>query len=59
MSRTVSIPVAIAARLVLEGKFTRPGLSIPTIPELYEPILEELKELNINFVERTVKVEKK
>ena len=55
MSRTVAIPVAIAARLVLEGKFSKPGLSIPTIPELYLPILNELaQDFNIAYVERLV-----
>jgi len=49
MSRTVSLPVAIATRLVLEGKYTTPGLSIPSIPELYNPILDELETLNIVF----------
>jgi len=53
MSRTVSLPLAIAVNLVLQGKFTTPGLSIPTIPELYNPILNELEEsFNIKFVER-------
>jgi saccharopine dehydrogenase-like NADP-dependent oxidoreductase len=55
MSRTVSLPVAIAARLVLDGRFTRPGLSIPTCPELYVPILNELESFDIRFVEKTVK----
>jgi saccharopine dehydrogenase-like NADP-dependent oxidoreductase len=59
MSRTVSYPVAVAARLVLEGRYTRPGLSIPTCPELYEPILRELEALNIHFVERTEAVRPK
>ena len=56
MSRTVTIPVAIATRLVLERKFTKPGLSIPIIPELYDPILEELEKQNppIRFVEEHV-----
>jgi len=44
MSRLVSLPVAIACRLVLEKKFAKPGLFIPTIPELYNPILDELEE---------------
>jgi len=51
MSRTVSLPVAIATRLVLEGKYTTPGLSVPTIPELYNPILDELETLDIKFVD--------
>jgi len=53
MSRTVSLPLAIAVNLVLQGKFTKPGLWIPTIPELYNPILNELEEsFNIKFIER-------
>lgn len=39
MSRTVGLPVAIAARLVLEGKIKLVGLQFPIIPEVYEPIL--------------------
>jgi saccharopine dehydrogenase (NADP+, L-glutamate forming) len=43
MSRTVSYPVAIATRLLLDGVVKlEPGLVIPSIPELYNPILEEL-----------------
>jgi hypothetical protein len=59
MSRTVSLPVAIATRLVLEGKYTKPGLSVPTCPELYNPILAELETMNIKFVEKLVKSEPK
>lgn len=52
MARTVSLPLAIAINMVLTGKFTKPGLSIPTIPELYNPILDELEQsFNIKFTE--------
>jgi len=54
MSRTVSLPVAIACHLILQGKFTRPGLQIPTIPELYNPILDELEAMGIKFVDKEV-----
>jgi hypothetical protein len=59
MSRTVSLPVAIAAKLVLEGKLNHlKGLVIPTIPELYNPILEELAAThNIHFIEKLEKEE--
>jgi len=58
MSRTVSLPVAIATKLVLEGKLTHlKGLVIPTLPELYNPILEELKTFNIIFQEKLEKEE--
>jgi len=42
MARTVSLPAAIAARMVLEGKITEKGVLIPVSPAIYEPILEEL-----------------
>jgi len=59
MSRTVTLPVAIAVRLVAEGKFNKKGLQIPVIPELYNPILEELETFGIKFVEKVIKIEKK
>jgi hypothetical protein len=34
-----------------------PGLNIPTIPELYNPILEEQKRFGIKFEEKIEKVE--
>ncbi|MDX5346053.1 MAG: saccharopine dehydrogenase NADP-binding domain-containing protein [Hymenobacteraceae bacterium] len=51
MAKTVGLPVGIAAKLILEGKVNQKGVIIPTSKELYEPILEELKEYGINFVE--------
>ncbi|MEM9052279.1 MAG: saccharopine dehydrogenase family protein [Bacteroidota bacterium] len=54
MAKTVGLPVAMAARLVLSGEFQKPGVHIPTIPELYNPILEELEEYGIRFTEREV-----
>jgi len=59
MSRNVSLPVAIAIRLVLEEKIKLTGIQIPIIPELYEPILAELETLGIKFEEKLVKTEKK
>lgn len=51
MSRTVGLPAAIAARLVLEGKIRRNGVEVPVHPEIYVPILEELRTLGIRFTE--------
>ena len=53
MSRTVSLPTAVAARLILEGKFTIPGVWVPVIPELYNPILNELETLGIRCEEQS------
>ena len=47
MSRTVSLPAAIAARLILEGKITSRGVLRPVIPEIYNPVLDELANVNI------------
>ncbi|MCG2725146.1 MAG: saccharopine dehydrogenase NADP-binding domain-containing protein [Elusimicrobia bacterium] len=53
MARTVSLPAAIAARLILEGKIKGEGVHIPVIPAIYEPILKELEEMEngIHFKE--------
>ena len=52
MSRTVALPVAIASRMILEGEITLNGVHRPIMPEVYEPILKELKENNIQFKEQ-------
>jgi saccharopine dehydrogenase (NADP+, L-glutamate forming) len=52
MARTVSLPAAIAARLILEGKIKLTGVHIPVVPEIYEPVLDELETLGITCVER-------
>ena len=52
MSRTVGLPPAIGTRLILEGKINITGVHIPVIPEIYLPILAELKEIGIEFKEK-------
>ena len=51
MARTVSLPAAIAARLILEGTFQHPGVHIPVLPDLYLPVLQELEALGIRCKE--------
>lgn len=51
MSITVGIPTAIATKFLLTDQFKVRGVQIPVIPELYNPILEELEEYNIKFIE--------
>ena len=53
MSRTVALPVAIASRMILEGRINLTGVHRPIIPEIYDPILEELATLNISLEEHT------
>lgn len=52
MSRTVGLPAAIAARMILQGQVKLTGVRWPITPELYDPILAELKELGIGFTEK-------
>lgn len=53
MSRTVSLPAAIGAEMILEGRIERVGVLRPTTPDLYMPLLDELAALNIACRERT------
>ncbi len=52
MSRTVGLPMAIAARLILTDQLSLTGVQIPTRKEIYEPVLEELSSLGFEFAER-------
>jgi saccharopine dehydrogenase (NADP+, L-glutamate forming) len=51
MSRTVGLPAAIGARLILEGKILKTGVQTPLDPSIYEPILEELSRHGVVFRE--------
>ncbi len=53
MSRTVSLPVAIAVRLILAGRIPQRGVVRPVHPEIYNPVLAELSELGIDCKEET------
>jgi saccharopine dehydrogenase-like NADP-dependent oxidoreductase len=55
MARTVGLPLALAAKLVLEGKIKQRGVVIPTSKEFYAPILAELKTLGISLTETEVR----
>ncbi len=51
MARTVSIPAALACRLLLAGRVTLSGVRIPTEEQLAGPILAGLAERGIHFSE--------
>lgn len=54
MSKTVGLPVAIAAKLILNGEITRKGVLIPTTSDIYEPVLSELSNYDIDFIEKDI-----
>tara|TARA_B100000767_G_scaffold55341_1_gene50843 strand:+ start:215 stop:1531 length:1317 start_codon:yes stop_codon:yes gene_type:complete len=51
MSMTVGLPVAIATELILNNKISKKGVVIPIHKEIYNPVLEKLKEFGIEFIE--------
>lgn len=57
MAKTVGLPTAIAARLILAAPPTHTGCQIPTEPAIYQPILRELEREGLRFVERVEPVE--
>lgn len=54
MSITVGVPVAIATKLFLTGVIKQKGVIVPTMKDVYEPVLKELEEYGIVFVEEEI-----
>ncbi len=53
MARTVGLPAAIATRMILDGQIQLTGVHIPVLPEIYNPVLDELEQLGIKMEEQT------
>jgi len=53
MARTVSLPMAIGVKHILQGTFQARGVLAPVLPEIYRPILDELERLGISCCERS------
>ena len=51
MNRTVGLPAAVAVRFILEDRFNQPGVVVPVMKDFYEPAIEELQRLGIQFTE--------
>jgi len=54
MSMTVGLPLAMVAKRILTGQFSEPGVQLPIIPAIYNPVLEELEEYGIRFTEKEI-----
>jgi saccharopine dehydrogenase-like NADP-dependent oxidoreductase len=57
MSKTVGLPAAIATKLILTGEIRLTGVQIPTVKEIYEPVLNELENYGIKFIEEKIETE--
>ncbi|MCX6253536.1 MAG: saccharopine dehydrogenase NADP-binding domain-containing protein [Bacteroidia bacterium] len=51
IARTVALPAAIAVKMILEKKIDLKGVYRPVVPQIYNPILNELKTLGIEMKE--------
>jgi saccharopine dehydrogenase-like NADP-dependent oxidoreductase len=54
MATTVGLPVAMGAKLILNGEVKKKGVIMPKYAEIYNPILAELKQYGIIFNEQII-----
>ena len=54
MSRAVSLPAAIASRLIIEGAIRTKGVVRPIINEIYKPVLAELEEHGYKYEHKNI-----
>lgn len=52
MAKTVGLPMAIAAKMILDGTLKRTGVCVPVTADIYDPVLKELESFGIAFVEK-------
>jgi saccharopine dehydrogenase (NADP+, L-glutamate forming) len=56
MSRLVGLPLGIFAKFLMTKRIVATGVNIPVTKEIYEPVLEELKEYGVIFYEKEVEL---
>ncbi|MEP4533285.1 MAG: saccharopine dehydrogenase family protein [Cyclobacteriaceae bacterium] len=54
MSKTVGLPLGIIAKKILKEEVKLSGVHVPTIKEIYEPVLKQLNEMGFDFDERLI-----
>lgn len=52
MARLVGLPMGIFVGLIADGKIKSKGVQIPVMREVYDPVLEELKDFGVEFTEK-------
>jgi saccharopine dehydrogenase-like NADP-dependent oxidoreductase len=52
MARSVGLPLALAVRLLLRGELTVTGCPLPTEPQIYRPLLEQMAAEGVEFKEK-------
>lgn len=56
MSKTVGMPIAFAALMILRNEIKARGVILPLSAEIYLPVLEKLKNIGINFIETETEI---
>lgn len=51
IARTVALPAAIGVEMILAGQIDVKGVYIPVIPQIYNPILNQLEQIGIAMIE--------
>lgn len=57
MSITVGLPLAIAVKYILNGVINDKGVKIPVDKSIYQPVLAELEQFGIRFIEEEFDLE--
>lgn len=55
MSDTVGLPVAICAKMILNGTIKMTGVQLPIYKEIYEPVMKELEDMGMKYHEKQVR----
>lgn len=55
MAKTVGLPVGIATKLILKGIIKGEGVKVPVEKDIYNPVLNELENHGIEFVEEEIR----
>lgn len=56
MAKTVGLPAAMGAELIMRGTLRKPGVLAPMAKEIYEPILRKLQQNSIKLEEFSNKI---
>ncbi len=51
VARTVALPASIAVKMILEQKISLAGVYRPVVPDIYNPVIDELKTVGIEMKE--------
>jgi saccharopine dehydrogenase (NADP+, L-glutamate forming) len=56
MSATVGLPMALSVPYILNGSWKNRGVLWPLYPEIFHPILNELSNLGVHFIEQEIEI---